>query len=103
MSVPLCFFFFSSRRRHTRLTCDWSSVVCSSDLDEAFEAGPEELLTDADDLLDAGHTDAREGHVDRGPLGLDVWCGSGKFHRMDDRQIGRASCRGRGEVLGGGG
>src|SRR5690242_21103609 len=24
--------FFSSRRRHTRLTCDWSSDVCSSDL-----------------------------------------------------------------------
>src|SRR6266571_6347010 len=28
----MCFFFFSSRRRHTRLTCDWSSDVCSSDL-----------------------------------------------------------------------
>src|SRR6266480_3991546 len=27
-----CFVFFSSRRRHTRLTCDWSSDVCSSDL-----------------------------------------------------------------------
>src|SRR5690242_21559036 len=26
------FFFFSSRRRHTRLTCDWSSDECSSDL-----------------------------------------------------------------------
>src|SRR5438477_8524701 len=26
-------FFFSSRRRHTRLTCDWSSDVCSSDLE----------------------------------------------------------------------
>src|SRR6266571_9420032 len=24
-------FVFSSRRRHTRLTCDWSSDVCSSD------------------------------------------------------------------------
>src|SRR5690242_21202183 len=30
------FFFFSSRRRHTRLTCDWSSDVCSSDLDFNF-------------------------------------------------------------------
>src|SRR5256885_4107136 len=28
------FFFFSSRRRHTRLQGDWSSDVCSSDLDE---------------------------------------------------------------------
>src|SRR2546426_3224155 len=29
----LRFFFFSSRRRHTRLQGDWSSDVCSSDLD----------------------------------------------------------------------
>src|SRR5438045_8726304 len=27
-----CFFFFSSRRRHTRCLSDWSSDVCSSDL-----------------------------------------------------------------------
>src|SRR5438105_3064811 len=27
-----CLFFFSSRRRHTRSTRDWSSDVCSSDL-----------------------------------------------------------------------
>src|SRR5438132_8319901 len=27
------FFFFSSRRRHTRSLCDWSSDVCSSDLE----------------------------------------------------------------------
>src|SRR5690242_20874646 len=48
------FFFFSSRRRHTRLTCDWSSDVCSSDLahetdrlggraDEGDAAGPADL------------------------------------------------------------
>src|SRR5215510_12403277 len=30
----MCFFFFSSRRRHTRWPRDWSSDVCSSDLDE---------------------------------------------------------------------
>src|SRR5947199_5586114 len=29
------FFFFSSRRRHTRCLSDWSSDVCSSDLGEA--------------------------------------------------------------------
>src|SRR2546427_8246182 len=28
------FFFFSSRRRHTRFDCDWSSDVCSSDLEQ---------------------------------------------------------------------
>src|SRR6266446_7842754 len=35
-------FFFSSRRRHTRLQGDWSSDVCSSDLaqgSEEFEGG----------------------------------------------------------------
>src|SRR5256884_9174714 len=31
--MPLeCIFFFSSRRRHTRCSRDWSSDVCSSDL-----------------------------------------------------------------------
>src|SRR6267143_5484890 len=30
------FFFFSSRRRHTRWNCDWSSDVCSSDLDPSM-------------------------------------------------------------------
>src|SRR5215211_8882967 len=44
--IFFCFyFFFSSRRRHTRSLCDWSSDVCSSDLAlgvqvvEAFAAG----------------------------------------------------------------
>src|SRR6266481_3243251 len=31
--IYFCVFFFSSRRRHTRWNCDWSSDVCSSDLD----------------------------------------------------------------------
>src|SRR5215472_3468722 len=30
--VLVAFFFFSSRRRHTRCLSDWSSDVCSSDL-----------------------------------------------------------------------
>src|SRR5438105_7617322 len=30
--LVFCLFFFSSRRRHTRSTRDWSSDVCSSDL-----------------------------------------------------------------------
>src|SRR2546422_9702763 len=31
------FFFFSSRRRHTRCSRDWSSDVCSSDLQEPLD------------------------------------------------------------------
>src|SRR5262249_58862482 len=33
-------FFFSSRRRHTRLVSDWSSDVCSSDLWLVAQAQP---------------------------------------------------------------
>src|SRR3989449_5310272 len=32
MEPVVAFFFFSSRRRHTRCSRDWSSDVCSSDL-----------------------------------------------------------------------
>src|SRR5690606_39375153 len=34
------YFFFSSRRRHTRFSRDWSSDVCSSDLREVSKVKP---------------------------------------------------------------
>src|SRR2546421_5640808 len=50
IALPLCvlfflnsihaFFFFSSRRRHTRSDRDWSSDVCSSDLKQRDDAHP---------------------------------------------------------------
>src|SRR5437016_6226315 len=39
MAVGLVAFFFSSRRRHTRLVSDWSSDVCSSDLGQQWGYG----------------------------------------------------------------
>src|SRR5258705_6776871 len=42
-SPEMCFFFFSSRRRHTRCLSDWSSDVCSSDL---LASGSAERRTD---------------------------------------------------------
>src|SRR5438132_4296177 len=42
-------FFFSSRRRHTRSLCDWSSDVCSSDL--AFASFPCFLKCDMSTLF----------------------------------------------------
>src|SRR6267154_2969460 len=54
MILFLCFFFFSSRRRHTRWTGDWSSDVCSSDLkqtdqidDQKAPAGAPEIVARA--------------------------------------------------------
>src|SRR5207253_7088908 len=44
------FFFFSSRRRHTRWPRDWSSDVCSSDLDVPKKKLPE-WVADARKLL----------------------------------------------------
>src|SRR2546430_3560356 len=46
-------FFFSSRRRHTRFDCDWSSDVCSSDLRVLefigrYATPPERMLLDYD-------------------------------------------------------
>src|SRR5256886_5237957 len=52
-TVFVDFFFFSSRRRHTIFDCDWSSDVCSSDLDNqrvieqapALEIGDQGITT----------------------------------------------------------
>src|SRR5690242_20794259 len=58
------FFFFSSRRRHTRLTCDWSSDVCSSDLvlDAPVEGGIDQgILEQAEVGLDEAVVVAPDG------------------------------------------
>src|SRR5437588_11248049 len=47
------FFFFSSRRRHTRSLCDWSSDVCSSDLEINLQRRRNQVFIDAQ-LLVAG-------------------------------------------------
>src|SRR5690606_40140563 len=68
--VVYCFFFFSSRRRHTRFSRDWSSDVCSSDLvKERLDALTGGLLA-ALVLLLAGRL---LGDVDGGgPAGVEV-------------------------------
>src|SRR2546422_11285559 len=84
------FFFFSSRRRHTRCSRDWSSDVCSSDLARAGERRrPRRGSTN--------HSHHRQGGRPRGGpsrrgAGHDraVWRGG--------REIGRASCRERVEI-----
>src|SRR5690606_40550447 len=46
------FFFFSSRRRHTRFSRDWSSDVCSSDL-TILKLDKSEFIDKWDDAVSA--------------------------------------------------
>src|SRR5690606_39420264 len=99
------FFFFSSRRRHTRFSRDWSSDVCSSDLSICRRLSepvrhalvlcvcgiPANILPSrVTELMSALRPFAR-----------------GRMVRLASPQlgnkIGRASCRERGEGSGGGG
>src|SRR5207302_4001247 len=58
LKIPLYVqFFFSSRRRHTRFSRDWSSDVCSSDLERVEQAD------DAEADHDVGEPRAGEGHA----------------------------------------
>src|SRR5204863_1910272 len=70
---PLFLFFFSSRRRHTRSLRDWSSDVCSSDLDR---------------LTNIAHA----AFVKRSPMVRVLSC---SMTRSEERRVGK-ECRSRG-------
>src|SRR2546427_5822850 len=72
------FFFFSSRRRHTRFDCDWSSDVCSSDLARMSGATLAALL-------------ALQAPTDGGAALYASWCTS--CHGADGRGVPAASTR----------
>src|ERR1039457_3027495 len=69
----MCFFFFSSRRRHTRLQGDWSSDVCSSDLGtlSRFVGVPFASTTSARGGNDNGGDVETERTAAGRPLGID--------------------------------
>src|SRR5260370_38419577 len=77
------FFFFSSRRRNTRFKCDWSSDVCSSDL----RCTPPPRKCPQWSWRRCG------GDWARGSRGCTP-------PRAVATGIGRAACRGRGEISG---
>src|SRR5574340_1408193 len=67
-SPSFSFFFFSSRRRHTRSFGDWSSDVCSSDL---FDEGLLRLLPEGVDPCGENgefHTFAWDGPMFGAPI-----------------------------------
>src|SRR5690606_40978481 len=101
--------------RHTRFSRDWSSDVCSSDLDQQKEmlvalavAGSE---FGVDEHVRAVQTFDRSGgdgitRFDSSQVAqsLHLEGGGGQAaHQTGDQEIGRASCRERGEGSGGGG
>src|SRR5690348_17402805 len=93
-------FFFSSRRRHTRWTGDWSSDVCSSDLlaietitlSTAPTGGKEQKKARSDDGRDAGAAGGS------GTPGATVKAATtpppAVFSRSEERRVGK-ECRTR--------
>src|SRR5256886_13785535 len=104
-------FFFSSRRRHTRFDCDWSSDVCSSDL---MTVG-HDVVRDLRASVAAGRLRVgfapiphRAGVPPATVLYASAYAVPARALRRkaavelaaDLTEIGRASCRERGEISG---
>src|SRR5207253_7074766 len=107
----MCCFFFSSRRRHTRWPRDWSSDVCSSDLDQFEEYFHYHAsATDSDVELARALSD-QDGPAHFLIAVREDWLAAldrfkGRITRLFEnylrmQQIGRASCRERGVCCGG--
>src|SRR2546430_11805892 len=90
-SRPVYVFFFSSRRRHTRFDCDWSSDVCSSDLKSVYPArspaGAFSVITETSITTENNTTKAKMTRIEE--------IGNPRLQIPDFKQIGRASCRER--------
>src|SRR6266496_3154993 len=91
----MCFFFFSSRRRHTRSLRDWSSDVCSSDL----------LIPRIIRVDDAGAVDGADRHALRVLVEADTLGALGRIDHeagalLGNRIVGtfRLTCRAGGTV-----
>src|SRR3712207_8707009 len=92
----MLYVFFSSRRRHTRYWRDWSSDVCSSDLDailvleqlaDRAHAAVGEVVDVVDVALSVLEVDQLLDHRE------DVFPAQGG-HRSEERRVGK-ECRSR--------
>src|SRR5256885_7890882 len=95
-SIVYFLFFFSSRRRHTRLQGDWSSDVCSSDL---LDGVTRTLTPDMTAICDAkrptivaGVMGSAESVVSLSTTDLVLECAY--FQRSEERRVGK-ECRSR--------
>src|SRR5438270_4234611 len=100
MPRPATRFFFSSRRRHTRFDCDWSSDVCSSDLTPiknvkySVENTRVEQRTDYEKLIIEVNTDGTI-HPEEAVKQASRILIQHLMIITDENKIGRASCRER--------
>src|SRR5207253_7062272 len=93
------YFFFSSRRRHTRWPRDWSSDVCSSDLIEQAKGKlAERLGLDMDQAFSVlrGHARTRNLRLSDVALafidGSETLARTGAAQRSEERRVGK-ECR----------
>src|SRR5207302_5728132 len=86
------YFFFSSRRRHTRFSRDWSSDVCSSDLSELILGqdgaikSPDAVQEDGDQFASLGQLQRQDSRA----IGFHLRA----FDRSEERRVGK-ECRWR--------
>src|SRR5947207_9514829 len=92
-------FFFSSRRRHTRSLCDWSSDVCSSDLEKLTAKYRSPPFTRGDHSVSSGgcyFRPCKQRHPETEVVALmaeflpSTWL----FLRSEERRVGK-ECRSR--------
>src|SRR5690606_41186778 len=95
-------FFFSSRRRHTRFSRDWSSDVCSSDLrdnlviDHPHSNGVWYDVGNVDGVFANNYVEGTQiGFFFEISKGVVV---AGNVFVNNAQEIGRASCRERGSL-----
>src|SRR5205807_5672382 len=100
------YFFFSSRRRHTRLQGDWSSDVCSSDLLRWLAADACLLESDSLRIFLRDHSRDRDcPAIDRRLHSPPIWRGRASRPdkicnsqpRSEERRVGK-ECRSRREA-----
>src|SRR5437660_2569425 len=85
------YFFFSSRRRHTRWPRDWSSDVCSSDLGDDPDHGSQLPAQQHVSAVPQGAVDSvsvprRQNADARRPLGYECCVIT---HRSEERRVGK--------------
>src|SRR5690606_39372732 len=97
----ICLLFFSSRRRHTRFSRDWSSDVCSSDLRHSptLLPCPHEVVRSRDSRRSSEGCFGFPSRVSGQQLGPQA---QRQQMRVNEPQIGRASCREGGKMSVGG-